>query len=195
MDASPNDVESGTACFPSSAIVELASGERVRISQLRIGDSVRVSKDAFSDVFLFSHRTDTVSAPSYVELDMEGVNTTLRLTAGHLLGVKEGAVVAAENLKKGDRVESAEFGWVRVSEVREVWDRGLFNPHTLDGNIVVNGIIVSTYTKAVPRVIASMLLEPLRILYELGVVDEKGFGDFLQHGFRSFVRRIESPEL
>lgn len=192
---SSDNTESGSTCFPSSAVVELASGQRKPISQLRIGDSVRVGKNTFSDVFLFSHRTNAMSAPSYVELEMEHSNATLRMTAEHLLRVNGSELVAARMVKRGDRVQSAEYGWVNVADMRVVRDRGLFNPHTLDGNIVVDGFIVSTYTTAVPRRVASMLLEPLRILYKLGMVSDEGFREFLKHGFGSIVQRIETSEL
>lgn len=44
---------------------------------------------------------------------------------------------------------------------------GLYNPQTLDGRIVVNGIIASTYTTAVIPEAAHALLTPLRCLFNV----------------------------
>ena len=46
---------------------------------------------------------------------------------------------------------------------------GLYNPHTMDGDIVVNGIKTSTYTAAIEPSLAHSLLWPVRMLYRLGV--------------------------
>ena len=45
---------------------------------------------------------------------------------------------------------------------------GLYNPHTLNGDIVVNGIKTSTYTAAVAPALAHAALWPVRMLYSAG---------------------------
>lgn len=62
-----------------------------------------------------------------------------------------------------------------------MWPLGLgraltFNPQTLDGDILVDGIVTSTYTTAVAPRVARAVLSPLRLLYTL---DGQGFGDLL----------------
>ena len=46
---------------------------------------------------------------------------------------------------------------------------GLYNPHTLQGDIVVNGVLTSTYTSAFSPVLAHLVFAPLRALYRAGV--------------------------
>ena len=46
---------------------------------------------------------------------------------------------------------------------------GLYNPHTMDGDIVVDGTVTSTYTAAVAPSLAHAVLWPVRMLYALGV--------------------------
>ena len=45
---------------------------------------------------------------------------------------------------------------------------GLYNPHTLNGDIMVNGVKTSTYTSAVAPALAHAALWPVRMLYSLG---------------------------
>ena len=47
--------------------------------------------------------------------------------------------------------------------------KGLYNPLTLAGDIVVDGILASTYTKAVTPKMAHAALAPLRMMYEIRV--------------------------
>ncbi len=54
--------------------------------------------------------------------------------------------------------------------VDTVWERGLYNPQTAAGDIVVDGFVASTYTTfASPRA-AHALLAPLRLAASLGRV-------------------------
>ena len=45
---------------------------------------------------------------------------------------------------------------------------GLYNPHTLNGDIMVNGVKTSTYTAAIAPALAHAALWPVRMLYSLG---------------------------
>ncbi len=45
---------------------------------------------------------------------------------------------------------------------------GLYNPQTLSGDIVVNGIRASTYTAAIAPSLAHVALWPVRMMYRLG---------------------------
>jgi len=46
--------------------------------------------------------------------------------------------------------------------------KGLFNPHTFDGSIAVDGVVCSTYTTAVKPVAGQALLAPVRLLFRIG---------------------------
>lgn len=60
---------------------------------------------------------------------------------------------------------------------------GLFNPHTLDGTIVVDGVLASCYTGSVEPATAHALLWPLRILRILGMSIETlpAISDYLRN--------------
>ena len=53
--------------------------------------------------------------------------------------------------------------------VRSARKTGLYNPHTLHGDIVVDGVLTSTYTAAFSPTLAHVALAPLRALYRAGV--------------------------
>lgn len=186
-EGTSSNVEGIGSCFPSTSKVELQSGATIPISQLRIGDSVRVSVDTFSEVFLFSHRTSS-SAPSYIEITTTATNHTLTLTPGHYLYINH-QLRPAHTVEVGHQILTAHQGWATVSAVRRTDASGLYNPHTVQGDIVVDGFVASTYTTAVPTHIATSLLAPLRALYRRGFVSERLFGSFLAEGFRDGILR------
>ena len=52
-----------------------------------------------------------------------------------------------------------------VTAVAAEWANGLYSPHTMTGDIVVDGVLTSTY---MPK-LAHALLWPVRMLYNAGV--------------------------
>ena len=66
-----------------------------------------------------------------------------------------------------------------------------YNPHTLNGDIVVNGIKTSTYTAAVEPSLAHSLLWPVRMLYSMGVNVVQGMFD---QGSEAIVSLLPSGE-
>lgn len=159
------EADDGSACFPGEAEVVLESGEVRRMEQLEIGDRVRSGEGGVvSDVMVFTHR-ERKGWYRFVRLELEG-GQVLEVSRGHYVYVgkqgmkKAGAVAAGEVLA----VDGGRGG--RVMRVASVVRRGLFNPQTVDGMVMVNGVRVSTYTTAVePRLAHGALLAPVRFLY------------------------------
>lgn len=68
-------------------------------------------------------------------------------------------------------------GLTRVVEATRVRSHGIYNPQTLDGRIVVNGVVMTTYTRATGTDrtgTGHSLLAPLRAMYRIGGVDVSG---------------------
>lgn len=172
--ASPeDDAENGgslddTTCFPWNAMVYLEDGSRITMEEVRVGDRVQVSSSEFSEVFVFTHRDRYDSATHYVEITSGNVSVTM--TGSHLIHVSKG-MIQASDCKRGLKILTV-FGWQVVTSVREVKASGLYNPQTLHGDIVVDGVVASTFTTAVQTHMASGLLSPLRALYRVGVAGE-----------------------
>lgn len=153
-------------CFPASATVQLQSGAAVAMEDLRVGDRVRVSGGGFSDVYFFSHK-DANAAASFVRIATEAAS--LSLTPGHLLRVN-GKLAPADTVRVGDELDVAPAGRPRagravVVKVDAHQGRGLYNPHTVHGDVVVDGVVTSCLTTALPEAVATALLAPFKAVY------------------------------
>lgn len=171
-DRNSEDDADAAACFPGFATAELASGARVPLSALRVGDVVRASPTEFSPVYGFTHRSPTASS-AYISLTT-AANLTLTLTPGHYLYASRGgrgaaALTAAAAVRAGDTLTTRSGAQTAVTRAARLAPRprGLYNPHTLHGDIVVDGLAASTYTTAVAPAVAHAALAPARALYRL----------------------------
>lgn len=157
---------SGRKCFPASAQVELQSGVKKDMSEIEIGDIVRVGSDLFSEVFFFTHR-DADMQSAFVQIETANA-TRLKLSPSHYLYVN-GQLTAARNVQVGDKIHvitsTSNIPQSTIISVTRRIERGLYNPHTLHGDIVVDGVRTSTFTEAVEPSIAKGLLSPLKWLY------------------------------
>lgn len=146
------------ACFPAHARVVTPHGVR-RVEQLRVGDVVMAAPGVFSPIAMFSHR-DAQATSRFVTLFSR--SNTLSLSHGHLLYVN-GQLKAAESVRVGDSLRLEDGSTASVEAVDQVEASGLYAPHTLHGDIVVDGVAASCYTTAVKARVAHALLAPLRV--------------------------------
>jgi Hint module len=157
----PSSRASHSSCFPSSATVELADSSVVRMDSVKIGDLVKVAPNTFSPVFMFTHKlTNHVS--SFVTLTTAS-GMTLAVSPGHFIYANN-ALVPASSVTTGMTLETS-AGVDAVVAVTRAHMTGLFNPQTLHGDIVVDGVRASTYTTAVEPTAAHALLAPFRAAY------------------------------
>lgn len=148
-------------CFPAESLVMLADGSRKSIQQVQVGDFVQVGPSKFSPVFMFTHRFLETVRPFTV---LTTSRANISLTAGHFIYVND-KLVPAEQAQPGDFIELHDGSKHPILNIRTQLKKGLFNPQTVHGDIVVNGIRASTYTKAVAPPTAHTLLTPLRFLF------------------------------
>jgi Hint module len=137
----------------------------IRIDELKVGDRVRTGPGEYSEVFMFTHKLMN-SRSKFTRIAVAS-GISLALSPGHYLHVN-GYLNTAGSTKVGDFVTLACGTQSKVLHTEEVSMTGLFNPQTLDGNIVVDGVFVSTYTQAVHPAVAHALLSPIRFLYKHG---------------------------
>jgi len=148
-------------CFPADAQVTLRDGRSARISEVRIGDEVSVGNGRFSRVFFWTHFDKHVQS-QFVRLTTNSGNV-LEASAGHFV-YANGKMVPAARVEIGDQIPLSSGTLSKVVDITTVEKSGLFNPQTLSGDIVVNGIVASTYTQTVEPKIAHALLTPLRMV-------------------------------
>lgn len=138
---------------------------------LQIGDEIAVSWKRFSPVIGFTHRSPIASA-SYVQIRTESGHAVVATVAHMMYVIRDGQKVPTgiEEIIVGDEVPVVQDGRDETSvviSVKRINSVGLFNPHTLSGDIVVNGVLCSTYTKYVPMYTAHCLLAPIRAGYRI----------------------------
>lgn len=188
----PHTNDSGSACFPAKAMVMLESGEYVAIELLRIGDKVLDSTGSFSPVMLFTH-SDSERVSQFVHIHAE--NSEVVLSPGHFLYANKRAV-SAERIRSGDVLTSIskdlniEYS-DRVIMVERHFLRGLYNPQTASGKIVTfweggNGVLTTTYTKAVAPHLAHSLLWPLRVITSKTSITLNWLSGLFNDGFGSW---------
>jgi Hint module len=138
----------------------LVAGVAVKVAA---GPDVKASK-----VYFFSHRTNA-GMHDFIRISSSSGHA-ITLSANHYVYAND-KLTAASAVKTGDVLRTLD-GPATVSVVESVRELGLFAPHTLHGDIVVNRVIASTYTRAVHPRIAHALLAPVRAAVHLGLSTE-----------------------
>lgn len=153
----------GPACFPAHATVQLRDGSVKRMDQLTLGDHIHVAANEFSELIMWSHRDANALSDDFVEIQLAS-GRKVTATRDHLMHAN-GKLVPASDVKPGDLMVDVVRGVSSVESVRHsVRARGLFNPHTASGDLVVDGVLVSAYTTAIPPRVAHTLLAIERLL-------------------------------
>lgn len=172
-------------CFPADATVSLEDGSTKAMSDVQIGDKVNVGSNQFSEVFMFTHKLETFVS-KFVNLKTESGHM-ISLSPGHYIHTASG-LRAASTVEIGEDLTLADGEQTKVSEKTESEQVGLYNPQTIHGDIVVNGVVASTYTTAVDPRVAHTLLAPLRAAY---AVSGKAFSG-LESGNGGFASLVPS---
>lgn len=202
FEALPNDVNSRTpsaeeptpdpeddeVCFPAQASVTLSDGSTRAMRDVQVGDEVLVAPGTFSKVFMFTHRVPT-ARHAFLTITAEAATLrrhSISLTHGHFLYINGLAAMAA-SVALGDKLLLGSGVEARVVAVQCALLDGLYNPQTLHGDIVVDGVLASTYTKTVEEVTAHSMLAPLRALFRSTGVWTGVLEDGARGGLQRFV--------
>ncbi|CAN8066607.1 unnamed protein product [Agarophyton chilense] len=159
VEASPDDDDD--VCFPASATVTTVEGESVRMADLQPGQYIHHNEHgASSRVFFFTHRTAKPELTFYRISTASGHAVTM--TGKHYL-YANGRLTAAHAVQVGQMLRT-KAGESAVTSVHRVKETGLYAPHSMHGDLVVDGIVVSSYSRTVEPRLAHALLMPLRWL-------------------------------
>jgi len=153
-------------CFPGDATVELENGLRVAMHDLQLGDRIRTADASFSEVYLFGHRMPDATA-DYLRIitDLDDASS-LRLSPGHYLPI-DGVLKPAKEIRLHSVLTLGDGRKATVAAVVLEAARGVYSPITLQGDLVVDGVLVSSYTQALRPAVAHVLLAPVRAIYRL----------------------------
>ncbi|GAB0086844.1 hypothetical protein DMENIID0001_010390 [Sergentomyia squamirostris] len=171
IDSSQASYSSG--CFTASSTVLTESGERRRLSELRIGERVlsvdgETGRPVFSEVMLFLDR-NTEEERQFVHIETED-GTHVTVTPSHLLMNVDSTgrrnYVFADSIVEGDMVLVAVNGTTlasrRVARVSVEISRGVFAPLTRSGTIVVDSVAASCYALVESQTVAHFSFLPIR---------------------------------
>ncbi|KAA8490380.1 hypothetical protein FVE85_0537 [Porphyridium purpureum] len=176
-------------CFARNSRIKLQSGDEKRLADVSVGDMVEswdsVSKQrVWSEVFLIQHGNDeSTTRMNRIEyLTADGREGAVMASPSHmLLAVGTGnelVHVATKRIKEGDEIavlggegeSSASMSRARVTKVTGMNAKKL-NVHTMNDNVVVDGVLASVGTDVMPLWMQKLSVTPLKALYKLGLTD------------------------
>lgn len=163
-------------CFTGDSLVENSDGQRVPVSQVRVGDRIlsldlNRGKLVYSEVILFLDR-DPNAKRNYLRIRTE-LGRTIKLTPSHLLlrtknndsSVKE--PVYADEIRVGDQLyvrhEGREFVPDTVVHIEWFFEMGVYAPLTRTGTIVVDDVLASCYAVIHSQTLAHVAFAPYRL--------------------------------
>lgn len=179
------DDDKKDVCFPANAKVLLDSGNRVAMKDLSVGGRIATRNNkSFSPVYFFSHAYLDVNA-TFMKIAFirqgegkSGIGSLLASPSHYVYVVRRLSVpckkaspqlVPARDISVGDMLVSESGVTASVVRTAAVTATGLFNPHTFDGDLIVDGVRVSCYTTTVHPPAATAALAPLRISFRIGI--------------------------
>jgi hypothetical protein len=115
------------------------------MSDLSVGDRVKVADNTFEPVYSFGHKSSEASA-EFLQIATEGSNRKpLELSKDHMVVVEGGRNVPASMVKRGDKLVTSAGELVAVKTIRNVVRKGVYAPFTASGSIIVNDVVASNY--------------------------------------------------
>ena len=148
------------ACFPATATVWLEDGSQKAMRDVRLGDRIMVARAdgslGYEEVYLNTHK-DPLSAAPYVELALAS-GRSLTLSPRHFIPVAAGpdSAWAAQVAKGANEIAVGDIVWSRADDGRMMQDEvaavrttvavGAYNPLTMNGTIVVDGVVASAHS-------------------------------------------------
>jgi len=186
----------GNGCFSSSSVVLLATGDTVRVPQLKPGDqitSATFSGDAVFSPFLgWLHRDDNLTA-TFVTITTASGNK-ISLTPLHLLAVTENVNKSpgmrfANTVRVGDYLWSGGSGLTRVTAVTSRVLKGVYAPLTSTGTLLVDDLLASSYAHLANHEVAHLAFLPYRLFPQaLSMQDQFGLTPYLVPVYAALTR-------
>lgn len=186
-DDSEDSEDPQGACFPGDVMLSVSGNKTVAMKNLKGGNIIKVSDSGiYSRVMAFTHR-DPSRAHPYLEISFSN-GMSLTLSDEHYTYVS-GRLKAASAVRLGDKMKRDDGREIVVWDIRRVWATGKYAPHTIHGDLVVNGVVVSAYTTNVHPTIAHALLLPVRLVTVLTGLKEP-LGSMFYRGGKQLLRYL-----
>lgn len=143
------------SCFPAAATVVTPSGVK-RMSELKVGDCVMSKQPdgtlrACDHVYFFGH-AEAATRTMYRQLHLSS-GKNISLTPTHFIHTAKSASVSfsKSELKHARLVKVGDWVWdtdgiTQVLNTTAQTMQGMYNPYTLSGTIVVDGVVASSHS-------------------------------------------------
>lgn len=131
-------------CFSGDCEVDVKNKGVVKMSDLTVGDFVKVAPNKYEPVYSFGHRNEYEST-EFLQIATEGDRKPLEISKDHMVKNQDGQSVPASMVKLGDLLIATSGDLVRVTGIRKVVRRGVYAPFTESGFVIVNDIAASNY--------------------------------------------------
>lgn len=130
------------ACFSGSSTVTVKGKGTIEMRALEIGDLIHVGNGVYETVYSFGHyQVDSNKAL----LQVQTADYQMEISDDHMIYTQDRGPIPAGLLVVGDYVLDAQRKPVKVESISPVISQGVFAPFTASGNLVVGGILVSSF--------------------------------------------------
>jgi hypothetical protein len=117
----------------------------ILMKDLQVGDKVQTTSGEYQTIYSFMHYHETKPA-KYLQVYTDSPSKgPLEISGDHMVFLADKKnPVPAKMIKVGDKLSGAS-GSVTVSKINTITRNGLYAPVTLDGTLIVNGVLASSY--------------------------------------------------
>ena len=161
----PTPTPSPPTCFPAGSIVNTTTGSEF-IENLNIGDKVLsvnsyTGELEYSDIYMYGRKIKEVEA-DFITLYTDNSELEISASGDHFLYVGDNVTKSGNDNFNGailkrfknvivgkDYIFDARMNKYLVIKKDNKKMNGLYSPYTLNGNIIVNGIISSCYSHSI----------------------------------------------
>jgi hypothetical protein len=191
-------------CFAGQSKVLLDNNEKVQLSDLEVGQSIASYGGGFSEVYTFLDYQNDIYL-DFLEihyLEENGKTGKIALSHEHLiLASRKGDAqyVLAKEVKMGDYIYKSNNGSVIpviVSKISVGKYKGAIAPATMDGTVIVDDIVVSSYA-GISHNVAHTIFAPLRLAYKISPslvsTDLSGMHPYAKVLYDTFSNWVQHP--
>ena len=135
-------------CFSLESTVVVEGKGLISMKDLAVGDMVLSDEHgSYSKFYSWGHLNKNVPT-QFLRIYTEISTKPLELTHNHLIyKASDDMPVPASSIKVGDVLKTAADGPAKVTFVKTITRKGILNPFTLSGSIVVDGIVASNHVE------------------------------------------------
>lgn len=143
----PETENTNVVCFSGAATARVLDQGAVAMKDLKIGDRVLTGSGAYSPIYSFGHFEEDESA-EFIQIRTSGRGgRPLEISSEHMVFLKgeTNHPVRADAVRVGDVVLDHKGEGATVTKINKQLRTGVFAPLTVEGTVVVDGLVASNY--------------------------------------------------